>query len=269
MKVSTTWILPCALLLAACQLVTSQDEPGALWIPVRITQVAELERQNGTAGGSSAEGIGAWFQNPSSQVSAHYVVDQQGVVAQCVRERDTAWANGRIEAGADPWWTTNPNAVTISIEHVKSATDNSNELTAAQRQASWRLIRNIIARNPGIKAAWADSTGGITGHYSISPISRERCPGPFPWAEMFEAIGGSGDAPCVGTVTADALRVRAQPNTQAAIVATYYNGDSVTISERVTGESVSGNTGWFRVAQGYVSAYYITLRDPKPEWCFK
>jgi len=91
------------------------------------------------------------------------------------------------------WSGGNPNAVTISIEHVKSATDNSNELTAAQRQASWRLIRNIIARNPGIKAKWADSTGGITGHYSISPISRVRCPGPFPWSEMFEAIGASGD----------------------------------------------------------------------------
>ena len=55
----------------------------------------------GTAGGSSAENIAAWFQNPDAQVASHYVIGQDGTVVQCVDESDGAWANGRIESGAD------------------------------------------------------------------------------------------------------------------------------------------------------------------------
>ena len=57
---------------------------------------------HGTAGGSSAEAIGEWFQNPDAQAATHYVVGQDGHVVQCVDEADTAWGNGRIETGADP-----------------------------------------------------------------------------------------------------------------------------------------------------------------------
>jgi len=55
----------------------------------------------GTAGGTSAEAIAEWFQNPASQAATHYVVDQVGTVVQCVDEANAAWANGRIEPGAD------------------------------------------------------------------------------------------------------------------------------------------------------------------------
>ncbi|ODM93533.1 N-acetylmuramoyl-L-alanine amidase A, partial [Orchesella cincta] len=141
------------------------------------------------------QGVGGWFQNPESGASTHYVVDQKGDVVQCVREKDTAWGNGRIEKGAKKWWnkTGNPNRVTISIEHVKSARDNSNQLTTAQKKASFKLIANIIKRNPWIKPKWADDTGGITGHHSISPKSRAKCPGPFPWDELFQYLNKQGN----------------------------------------------------------------------------
>jgi N-acetylmuramoyl-L-alanine amidase len=45
---------------------------------------------HGTAGGGTIE----WFQNPTSKVSAHYVVGQDGSVTQMVSEDDTAWHNG-------------------------------------------------------------------------------------------------------------------------------------------------------------------------------
>lgn len=45
---------------------------------------------HGTAGGGTV----SWFQNPSSQVSAHYVVEQDGRIVQMVSEDDTAWHNG-------------------------------------------------------------------------------------------------------------------------------------------------------------------------------
>jgi len=43
----------------------------------------------------SAPGTWNWFQNPSSRVSAHYVVDNDGAVAQMVQDGDTAWHAGK------------------------------------------------------------------------------------------------------------------------------------------------------------------------------
>ena len=37
------------------------------------------------------EGSQAWFKNPKSQVSAHYLISQKGEVVQMVRDTETAW----------------------------------------------------------------------------------------------------------------------------------------------------------------------------------
>src|SRR5205823_1482810 len=89
---------------------------------------------HGTAGGSSAQGIAAYFGNPASQVSSHYVIGQDGTLMCCCDENNSAWGNGVATQGCDAWWAgmDNPNYVTISIEHVKSSTDNSDVLTPQQ-----------------------------------------------------------------------------------------------------------------------------------------
>lgn len=146
---------------------------------------------HGTAGGSSAENIASYFkgtEGTNNPVSAHYVVGRDGVIVQCNREADGAWANGVITPGADGWWlhapqidgVPNPNLNTISIEHVKPSDDNSDALTAPQQASSFALIKHICQRN-GIPARMADATGGITGHFSIDPVNRSRCPGNYPW----------------------------------------------------------------------------------------
>ncbi|GHO55535.1 N-acetylmuramoyl-L-alanine amidase [Ktedonobacter robiniae] len=148
---------------------------------------------HGTAGGSSAQGVAQGFinsQGGNNPVSTHYVIGQDGTVVQCVQEKDGAWGNGGPQTGCDPWWSTalNPNYVTISIEHVKPHTDNSDALTAAQQAASFALIREICDRW-GIPKRKADKYGGITGHFSISPIDRARCPGTYPWQDLFNYLG--------------------------------------------------------------------------------
>lgn len=168
---------------------------------------------HGTAGGTSAQNIATWFADPASQVSAHYVVGQDGVVVRCVAENNAAWANGIISGPAgtsgdgvhhDSWWDSsplwggipNPNPVTISIEHVKPHTDNSDSLTAAQRTASFALILDICKRNR-IPMRKADGSGGITGHFSMDPVNRSRCPGPYPWDDLWTFLkeGGSTVTP--------------------------------------------------------------------------
>jgi len=171
------------------------DEPGVIWLPNnnyfsnRNGQKPKFVILHGTAGGSSAVGIANYFkstENGNNPVSSHYVVDQHGVVVQCIAEVDGAYGNGILSAGHDTWWSTaiNPNNITISIEHVKPDVHNETPLTPAQQAASFKLIQHICERH-GIPKRRADANGGITGHYSIDPVSRSQCPGEYPWAALF------------------------------------------------------------------------------------
>ncbi|HLZ64373.1 MAG TPA: peptidoglycan recognition family protein [Ktedonosporobacter sp.] len=162
---------------------------------------------HGTAGGTSAQNIAKWFENPSSQVSAHYIIGQDGTVVCCVKEEDTAWGNGPISGPSgtsgdrihhDAWWDAspalsgypNPNLITISIEHVKPHDDNSDPLTPAQQAASFGLI-NDICDKWGIPKRKADALGGITGHFSMDPANRSDCPGNYDWDSLWRDLGAN------------------------------------------------------------------------------
>lgn len=176
------------------------EEPGAIviannnYFPNREGYLPKYIILHGTAGGTSATAIAQFFQSTEggpNPVSSHYVIGQDGTVVQCVSENDGAYANGVITAGHDPWWdgSVNPNDITISIEHCKPATDNSDQLTDAQKQASFQLIQHLCERH-NIPMQAADASGGITGHFSIDPVNRSRCPGPYPWDELYAFLQG-------------------------------------------------------------------------------
>lgn len=176
------------------------DFNGATWIPSpnyfpnRYGHTPSYVILHGTAGGSSAQAIAQnIFAISANQVSAHYVIGQDGTVVQTVDESDAAWANGPITDGAAPWWTPtlNPNLITVSIEHVKPSIDNSDQLTSAQQDSSFRLVQDICNRWH-IPKRIADENGGITGHFSMDPVSRSRCPGNYPWDALFQYLGGEG-----------------------------------------------------------------------------
>ena len=152
--------------------------------------------------GYSAQDTARDFQNPAKKVSAHYVIGRDGTVVQCVDEANSAWANGIITgtpgiAGDgvhhDAWWSQfnrDPNSITISIEHSKWTHDNSDQLTDEQKRASFALIASICERH-GVPKGPATAAGGITGHYSIDPVKRYFCPGPYPWDELWAHLKGS------------------------------------------------------------------------------
>ncbi len=85
--------------------------------------------------GSYASAI-SWFQNPSSQVSAHYVIrSSDGDVTQMVHNHDIAWHAGN--------WSYNQRA--IGIEHEGYMNDPS-WYTEAMYQSSAALVRNLTDR---------------------------------------------------------------------------------------------------------------------------
>ncbi len=147
---------------------------------------------HGTAGGTSAVAIGNYFastQGGANPVSSHYIIGTDGTVVQTVSEANGAYGNGGFSAGHDAFWNTavNPNLTTISIEHCKPSSDNSDVLTTAQYAASKALVKDICKRWD-IPMRMADASGGITGHYSLDPVERSRCPGPYPWQDLITSL---------------------------------------------------------------------------------
>jgi hypothetical protein len=151
-----------------------------------------------TAGGSSAQETAAYFQNNAPQAdgtfartSVHYVVGMDGAVVQCVRETDAAGGNCCLEPGHDTFWPQgiNENFVTFSIESVDPATDNSTTMPQAQKDALFPLVRHICTKW-NIPMRPADANGGIAGHMSLAPQSRARCPGNFPWNDLWAYLKG-------------------------------------------------------------------------------
>lgn len=152
---------------------------------------------HGTAGGGAVEWLCKPWNDGGPEASAHYVIKQSGEIYQLVDEDDSAWGNGYLSEGHDPWWTLaiNPNTQTISIEHEKPDKYNQTPLTPAQVSASYALIGRICQRW-NIPTRAADASGGITGHFSIDPVNRSECPGGYPWDGLYKYLNQThGEAP--------------------------------------------------------------------------
>lgn len=153
------------------------DYRQAIWSPNNNFDLDQGAKDHivihGTAGGTSAEGIAQHFRSTegtNNPVSTQYIIDQVGTIIQTVLEKNVAYGNGTYDM----------NIRGISIEHVKSATDNSSDLTDIQKQKSFDLIKDIRSRhNIPIE--------NIVPHSAVVPTA---CPGPYPWDEMRTFLGG-------------------------------------------------------------------------------
>lgn len=149
---------------------------------------------HGTAGGSSAENVAAYFAAPTTQASSHFIIGQDGHIVQGIPCSLAAWGNGVLTKGHAPYLpdSVNPNLYTISIEHVKASTDNSDALTDVQAHSSFALI-NCICSAYSIPKRAGDAQGGIISHADIDPLNRSRCPGLYPWTGLYSYLqqGGS------------------------------------------------------------------------------
>jgi hypothetical protein len=128
------------------------------------------------------------FENPTSRVSAHYVVARTGRVIQMVSENQVAYHAGVVSVGPDSrFYHTNPNQYSIGIEMenpyvIQSAAD----FPAAQKAAAFALAKDIVRRN-NIPI----DREHIVGHSEIDPAQRLD-PGPgFPWDAFIAYIKGA------------------------------------------------------------------------------
>ncbi len=127
----------------------------------------------------SAESALLWMCSPDSQVSAHYLVDEDGEIIQLVDERARAW-----HAGVACWaGERDINSCSIGIE-IQNAGHAAEEglppYPEAQIAAVIALCRDIMTRH-GIAPV------RVTGHADVAP-ARKCDPGEhFPWARLAAA----------------------------------------------------------------------------------
>lgn len=148
---------------------------------------------HGTAGGSSAQAIGEYFRDSGVDASAHFVIGQDGTIVQGVNVLAASWSNGLLTAGHAPFLPEdiNANLYTVAIEHVKPSTDNSDTLTDIQAQKSFELIQ-CLCDTYNIPKHAGDASGGILKHADLDPINRARCPGIYPFDQLYTYLRTQG-----------------------------------------------------------------------------
>jgi hypothetical protein len=144
------------------------DYPSATWVAAATGNYEAGSRGSSavrwiilhTTEGSAASTI-ALFQNPASEVSAHYMIARTGEVTQFVLERDVAYT-----AGNYPY-----NLASINIEIERSGTETP---TTAQYSATADLVKSIQQRfnvpasfPTGIAPASPANGSGIIGHIHV------------------------------------------------------------------------------------------------------
>ena len=106
-------------------------------------------------------------------MSAHYLVDREGLVHQLVSENHVSWHAG---SGKMPDGRTDINAFSVGIEIINAENDKP---TAEQYNALDNLIKQIKSRNK-IKY--------VLGHNDVAP-GRKTDPWNFDWSR----VGGKQD----------------------------------------------------------------------------
>lgn len=192
---------------------TPQPTPGGAPLPSNIKQVATGNSHARMFGRKPIaivyhitdaleyHGTQSWFQNPSSDASAHVVIDYDGTIYQFVSSTRAAWTNGDYAFGGQIVANRsipvvarivnelatvggNFNDFTLNIEHVGKP--GGTPPTEAQYRSSIAISRYWLDRyliKPG--------RGRQLRHADVNSRDRAYCPGPdFDLARVIRACGG-------------------------------------------------------------------------------
>lgn len=116
----------------------------------------------------------ARLRDPAAEVSAHYLIDEDGTVLRMVAEDKRAW-----HAGASHWRDIDDvNSASIGIEIVNPGHE------WGYRPFTPEQMSSLIPLVALIKDRYEITRGNIVGHSDVAPM-RKRDPGElFPWHEL-------------------------------------------------------------------------------------
>lgn len=134
--------------------------------------------------------------SPEAEVSAHYLIDEQGDIVQMVPEQRRAW-----HAGGEPWaGEYDVNSRSIGIEIANPGHDYGYPDFPPQQIASVvALCRDILSRH-------SVSPERVLAHSDIAPMRKQDPGEKFPWKVLHEAGIGRWVEPEPFDATSPALR---------------------------------------------------------------
>jgi N-acetyl-anhydromuramyl-L-alanine amidase AmpD len=231
---------------------------------------AAVIHATGGAKGKEYPNAVSWLADPTSGVSAHFVVSQSGDITQLVSIYDSAWANGASyknghwydpEGNAiTPAWMgmtipTNPNWITVSLE---TARQSSDPMSLAMFNAVVRILQ-YLARELGLVYTVHDS---LIGHCEISPISRPYCPGSN---VSLTKLADAANPPVTLTTyvvnTTGTSYIRQGPAIAYPIAGTLHQGDTIVVDKVVTGQDIKGNNQWGHLSSGLGFVSMTVLKE--------
>jgi N-acetylmuramoyl-L-alanine amidase len=141
----------------------------------------------------SAPRVVAWFANPASRLSSHYVIDDDGRITQMVSEADRAW-----HAGVGSWaGETDINSASIGIEIQNPGHEHGyRDFPDAQIDAVIRLGLDICERR-GI------ARNRVLAHSDVAPKRKDDPGEKFPWDRLHAAKLGHWQKPAPLTTQGD------------------------------------------------------------------
>jgi len=131
-------------------------------------------------GMATGEAALARLRDPEAQVSAHYLVEEDGRVFRLVAEERRAW-----HAGVSFWkGDRHLNGTSIGVEIVNPGHEfGYRPFPPAQVEAVIELVADIRGR-------WRIDDGRIVGHSDVAPDRKEDPGELFPWKQLAEAGHG-------------------------------------------------------------------------------
>jgi hypothetical protein len=200
------------------------------------------------------EDTDSWFGATRSSVSAHYGIGRDGEIHQYVAEGDTAWHAGRVNSPSWPMIKqgVNPNLYTIGIEHEGHTGD---AWTTELLETSSSVIAEVATRwGIRIDADHVVSHASIYAPKSFCPGSGVQLTNLIARARAkVEAGQPTNFVDMPGTVaTRTAVNVRkGVANTHGTVVRVVPAGARLdVVGWTSAGESVHGNSHWYRDADG-------------------
>jgi N-acetyl-anhydromuramyl-L-alanine amidase AmpD len=174
----------------------------------------------------SYSGAVAWFQNPSSEVSSHYIIrSSDGHITQMVQLENRAWHSGN----------SNYNARSIGIEHEGYVSDPGRWYTDALYERSAALVRWLAERYNVSRDRLH-----LIGHYQV-PASGSGAP----CSESATQCGGAGhhQDPGTGGTGWDWDRFLTLVEGNGATSSSSSSGGSTTSDRRIVGLVYNGSQG--------------------------
>ena len=229
----------------------SPDYPGASWVPAYTGNYSNYSRGRNdvkyivlhTTQGSYAGAI-SWFQNPSANVSAHYVIrSSDGRVTQTVREEDVAWHAGN--------WTYNLQS--IGIEH-EGWVNQAGWYTDNMYRSSAMLVRRLAE-----KYSIPLDRKHILGHRDV-PGATHTDPGPkWDWDYFMGLVRAGKPAPWSSVIDNGDPQFDANPVWGTSRWSPQRYGSDYSYANP---SPDAGDVVWYRFAIPADGKYAVSIRYP-------